>query len=112
MGRRQDLHAILVSLFKGIIDPISGKIIKPCVKYQPGAGTTLTYPAIIYKLDDIPSIYANNKPYHQDHRYQIQVIDRDAESKLRDRMVQLPMCKFSDVYVSDNLYHYIFNIYY
>ena len=105
MGRRQDLHAILVKLFDGIR-------VKPCVKYQPGPSVTLTYPAIVYKLDDIPSIFANNKPYHWDHRYQVSVIDRDPESILRERMVQLPMCRYANGFVSDNLYHFVFEIYY
>lgn len=112
MGQRQDLHAQLISLYDGIIDPITQRHIQPCVKYQPGPSTTLTYPAIVYKLDDIQSIFANNFPYIQDHRYEVQVIDRDAESKLRDRVVKLPMCRFANVFVSDNLYHYVFEIYY
>lgn len=105
MGRRQDLHEILVRLF-------DGTIANPCVKYQPGPSVTLTYPAIVYKLDDIPSIFANNKPYHWDHRYQVTVIDRDPESKLREKMVALPLCRFTQAFVSNNLYHFVFEIYY
>ena len=112
MGRRQDLHEILVRLFDGIVNPNTGRYVEPCVKYQPGASTTLTYPAIVYKLDDMPAIYANNKPYHWDHRYEIQIIDRDPESPLRERAVQLPMCRFERPFVSDNLYHFVFEIYY
>lgn len=112
MGQRQDLHAILVSLFDGVIDPNTGKCIRPCVKYQPGSTTTLSYPAIVYKLDDIPSIFANNRPYHWDHRYELQIIDRDPESPIREKAIQLPMCKFARAFVSDNLHHFVFNIYY
>lgn len=104
MGRRQDLHAQLVNLFD--------QYARPCVKYQPGPSVTLTYPAIVYKLDDIPTNFANNRPYIFNHRYEVQIIDRDPESILRDRMVQLPMCKFTNNFVSDNLYHYVFEIYY
>lgn len=104
MGRRQDFHNILVSLFDDDTTP--------CVKYQPGPSITLTYPAIVYKLDDMPSIFANNKPYHWDHRYEVQVIDRSPESKLREKMIQLPLSRFSGAFVSDNLYHFIFEIYF
>ena len=104
MGRRQDLHEILMSLFK----PCD----LPCVKYQPGASVTLTYPAIVYKLDEMPSIYANNRPYHWDHRYEINVIDRNPESYLREKMIQLPMCRFSKHFVADNLHHFVFEMYY
>lgn len=111
MGRRQDLHAILVRLFNGVIGT-SDKYVKPCVKYQPGPSTSLTYPAIVYKLDDIQNIYANNRPYLNNHRYEVQVIDRDPESELRNRMINLPLCSFSRSFVSDNLYHFVFEIYY
>ena len=104
MGRRQDFHAILESLY----EPYE----TPCVKYQPGPSITLSYPAIIYKLDDMPSIFANNRPYHWDHRYAVTVIDRSPESKLREKMIQLPMCKFSRAFVSDNLHHFTFEIYF
>lgn len=104
MGRRQDLHAMLVSLFD--------EFTPACVKYQPGPSVTLTYPAIIYKLDDMPSIYANNRPYHWDHRYQVTVIDRSPESVLRERLIQFPMTRFSRAFVNDNLYHFVFEIYY
>ena len=104
MGRRQDLHEILVSLF----EPRD----KTCVKYQPGASVTLTYPAIVYSLDDMPSIFADNLPYHWDHRYEVKIIDRDPESYLREKMIRLPMCRFVRSYVADNLHHFVFNIYY
>lgn len=107
MGRRQDLHEILVSQYRSLEYPV-----KPCVKYQPGPDVVLTYPAIVYKLDDMPTIYADNKPYHWDHRYEVMLIDRDPESELRELLIQLPMCKFSRPFVADNLYHFVFEIYY
>ena len=107
MGQRQDFHEILVHQYDFLGEPAT-----PCVKYQPGASITLTYPAIVYKLSDIPSIFADNKPYHWDHRYEVQVIDRNPESKLRELLVQLPMCRFSNSFVVNNLHHYVFEIYY
>lgn len=104
MGRRQDFHAILVSLYE------SG--VKPCVKYQPGPSVTLTYPAIVYKLNDIPSNWANNNPYHWDHKYEVTVIDRDPDSSLREKVVALPMCRFKTAFASENLHHFVFDIYY
>lgn len=104
MGRRQDLNQILVELYDANVTP--------CVKYQPGPGITLTYPAIVYKLDDMPSIWANNLPYKWEHRYEVKIIDRDPESKLREKMIALPMCRFSQTYVVNNLHHFVFEIYY
>ena len=104
MGRRQDFHAILVSQYDGNV--------KPCVKYQPGPSVTLTYPAIVYRLDDMPSRWANNFPYNWDHRYEVTVIDRDPESSLREKLIALPLCTFTRAYTVNNLYHFVFEIYY
>lgn len=110
MGRRQDFHAILVSLYDGLI--YDDHIVEPCVKYQPGPSAKLTYPAIVYKLYDMPGEYADNRPYHLDHKYEVKVFDRKADSKLRERVRALPMCRFKTSYTADNLYHFVFDIYY
>ena len=110
MGRRQDFHRILEKQYEGLM--YDDHYLKPCVKYQPGPSVTLSYPAIVYKLNDIPSNFADNLPYHWDHKYEVQVIDRKADSKLRERIVGLPMCKFRNAYTIDNLYHFVFEIYY
>ena len=107
MGQRQDFHEIMVKQYDRLEEPV-----KPCVKYQPGPSVTLTYPAIVYKLDDIPTIFADNRPYHWDHRYEVTVIDRSPDSKLRERLVQLPLSRFAMAFVVDNLYHFVFEIYY
>ena len=110
MGRRQDFHEILVKQYEGLI--YDDHIVNPCVKYQPGPSVTLNYPAIIYKLNDMPSNWANNWPYHWEHRYEVQVIDRKADSPLRERLISLQMCKFRTSYTVDNLYHFVFDIFY
>lgn len=112
MGRRQDFHVILERLYDDRILDANGHVATPCVKYQPGPSVKLTYPAIVYKLNDIPSEYADNRPYHWEHRYEVKVIDRKADSKLRERVVALPMCRFKSPYTVDNLYHFVFDIYY
>lgn len=104
MGRRQDFHEILVSQFEA---PDT-----PCVKYQPGPSITLTYPAIVYKLDDMPHKWANNMPYHWDHRYEVKIISRKPDIYIREKLMALPMCRFVRAYTADNLYHYVFAIYY
>ena len=105
MGRRQDFHLILERLYKGLQGT-------PCVKYQPGPSVTLTYPAILYKLNEMPSEFADNRPYHWEHRYEVQVIDRKPDSKLRERVIMLPMCRFRTAYTVENLYHFVFDIFY
>lgn len=110
MGRRQDFHGILVNQYDGLI--YDGRTVTPCVKYQPGPSVTLAYPAIVYKLNEMPGNWANNFPYHWEHRYEVQVIDRKADSPLRERIMALPMCRFRSAYTAENLYHYVFDIFY
>lgn len=104
MGRRQELQAVLESLY------ISGT---PHVYYQPPKDARMVYPCIVYKLYDIPSIHANNRPYGIGHKYQVTVIDSNPESPLVERVAALPTCSM-DVppYVVDNLYHFVFSLYY
>ena len=109
MGRRQDFHAILVSQYDGLV--CDGRAVKPCVKYQPGPSVTLDYPAIVYKLSDLPGEYADNDPYHWVHRYEVQVIDRKADSELRERVRAIRGCRFKTSYTVENLYHYAFEIF-
>lgn len=101
MGRRIDLHHL-----------ICNKIGSNNVYFQPGASVTLKYPCVVYRLDDMPIIHANNHTYHWDHMYQLTVIDRDPESKVREKIAELPTCRFQRFFVSDNLNHYVFRVYY
>ena len=126
MGQRIDLHHMicdkLATLEKWLWDPLNfetdniQELIKQEAKehvyFQPPASKKLKYPCVVYKLDDMPSLYANNRPYHWDHVYQLTVIDRDPESVIREKIAELPTCRFQRFFVSDNLNHYVFKIYY
>lgn len=104
MERRNELHQVLKSLFGSD---------KPHVYYQPPKDQQIIYPCIVYKLDDMPAIHANNSPYGIGHRYQITVIDRDPESRLREEVSKLPTCRMrTSPYSKDNLHHYVFTLFY
>lgn len=104
MERRSELHQILKNLY------INGT---PHVYYQPPKDQQITYPCIIYKLDDMPSIHASNNPYAIGHKYQITVIDSNPESPLRERVAMLPTAKMrTSPYTKDNLHHFVFSLYY
>lgn len=81
------------------------------VYYQPPASVKLSYPCVVYRLEDMPAIFANNNPYILHHVYQLTVIDRDPESELREIIAELPTCAFQRAFVADNLHHFIFRIY-
>lgn len=86
--------------------------IAPNVYFQPPETIKIKYPCIVYSLDDVDIDYADNLPYMITKRYQLTVIDKDPDSLIRDRVAILPSCIFSRSFTSDNLNHYVFQIYY
>lgn len=82
------------------------------VYFQPPENLKLSYPCIVYELSVYQSIHANNDVYAQHRVYSVTVIDKDPESEIVDKISILPMTSFDRHYVSDNLYHSAFTIYY
>ena len=81
------------------------------VYYQPPESLQMSYPAIVYSLNNINGRYANDGVYIQDTAYKVVVIDYDPDSAIRDRISQLPRCRFDRHYKADNLNHYAFILY-
>lgn len=82
------------------------------VYFQPPASVKLKYPCIIYELDDIEKLNASDIGYKIDHRYSITYITKDPVDNVIDELVKLQMCVFERYFVSDNLHHYNYTIYY
>lgn len=100
MGRpRSQLHSLL-------------KAFTPDVYFQPPNGLALKYPCIVYKIDNADTKFADNKPYSYTERYQITVIDQDPDTALRFLVAALPMCRFDRAFASDDLNHYVYNIFF
>ena len=107
MGRRLDLHHLLQQTFESATGlSSSGRVF-----FQPGSDTTLKYPCVLFKLNNMPVDRANNRPYKVEHAYDLTVIDRDPTSPLREAVALLPLCSMTRVYESDGLHHYVFRIY-
>lgn len=101
MGTRLELHELLCSVL-GTRN----------VYYQPPQNVMLQYPCIIYTLDNISVKNADNSMYKKDKRYSVTVIDKNPDSELPDKILELSLCQFDRRYVADNLYHTVFSIYY
>lgn len=101
MGRREDLHELLVAIAQS-----------RNVYFQPPEGFKIHYPCIVYDRDKIESSHASNLPYMHHNRYSITAIDNDPESTIPDRIAELPLCQHDRSFVSDNLYHNVFILYY
>lgn len=107
MGRRLDLHYKIQSAYESA----TGKSSEKRIYFQPPASVQLSYPCVLYKLTDMPPAYANNFPYKIEHAYELTVIDSDPNSPLREKIAKFPLCRFIRAYESDNLHHYVFQIY-
>lgn len=82
------------------------------VYFQPPETVKMTYPCIVYALDDVDMRYADDKPYLNKRCYSVTVIDKDPDSAIPDGLLILPMCSFERFYTADNLNHWVFRLYY
>lgn len=81
------------------------------VYFQPPASIQIKYPAIVYSLDNIGNVHANNSVYAQRDRYKLTYIDKNPDSPMIRTLSKLPRCSFDRWYVSDNLNHWTFTLY-
>lgn len=81
------------------------------VYFQPPESIKLKYPCIIYSLDTINPRFADNVPYGVDKRYAVTIIDRNPDSTIPDELSKWPLTFFIRFYTSNNLNHWVFNMY-
>lgn len=82
------------------------------VYYEPPEGFKIKYPCIIYKRDAMSTRYADDMLYKNVIGYQVTVIDKASDSEIIDKIKMLPMCRWNRHFVSDNLNHDVFTLYY
>lgn len=82
------------------------------VYYQPPASVSMRYPAIVYSRSEIENTFANNSVYAQTVGYSVTVIDKNPDSEYVKKISMLPMCIYDRHYVSDNLNHDVFTLYF
>lgn len=78
---------------------------------DPPSTVKLDYPCIIYKLDDVTGVRANNKRYMGNRRYLLTIIDRKPDPPVVNKILDLEYSKFEDPFIANNLYHYICSLY-
>jgi len=99
--RRVELHKILENVLGS-----------KHVYYQPPTGLKMQYPCIVYNLADADDIHADNKIYRRLYRYSLTYITKDPDDPKRDLIDDLQYCSFDRPFVSDNLHHFVYTIYY
>jgi len=82
------------------------------VYFQPPSSVKMKYPAIVYSLDNLENRHANDSVYTTNVRYSLTYIDTNPESEKVLEISKLPYCRFNRFYISDNLNHYTYTIYY
>jgi len=82
------------------------------VYFQPPSNLRMVYPCIVYQLETVRSEYADNRPLWHTKRYQVTVIDRNPDTELPDKVVELPMSEFSRAFMADDLNHYVINLFF
>lgn len=101
MASRLDLQALLENLLGS-----------RNVYFQPPESIKINYPAIVYGLDDIENIHADDRVYLSKKRYWVTVIEKNPDSKLVDKVACIPTCRFDRHYTSENLNNWRFSLYY
>lgn len=82
------------------------------VYFNPPESVKMNYPAIVYSRKTIDNLYADSIVYGQSCAYEITVIDEDPDSEIVGKVSRLPSCRFDRHFVSDNLNHDTFTLYY
>lgn len=99
--RRLQLHELLV----GILGSRN-------VYFQPPHNITMSYPAIVYERDNAFVRHADNGVYARKKRYQVTVIDENADSDTPDKLALQPYCEYVRHFTSEKLHHDVFNLYF
>lgn len=82
------------------------------VYFQPPADKKLTYPCIIYSLDNFDVEFADNGHYRIMDQYSITYITRDPDDENIRQLLSIRYCRFGRSYPSDNLHHYTYTLYF
>ena len=101
MGTREDLDAIFCNLLGN-----------DHVYFQPPENLRIEYNCIIYSLDDLYDVMADNIAYHRKRRYKVLYITSDPDDENIFAIADLPFCKMNRPYVAENLHHYPYTLYY
>lgn len=85
----------------------------PNVYFQPPSNVRMSYPAIVYSLDKAHAKHADNQIYIRHFCYTVTFISsKYDEAKILEILDSFEMISFTRTFVSDNLYHTVFQLYF
>lgn len=82
------------------------------VYFQPPSQQRINYPCIVYQLDYVKTKYADSLPYNNAKRYSVKYISKSPDQYIPDKIGLLPTASFDRFYVSDNLNHWAYRLYF
>lgn len=82
------------------------------VYYNPPTSLNMEYDCIRYSLSTIVGKKADNINYSKVNQYDLMVISRRSDPEVIGKLLDLPYCTMGTAYISDNLHHYPFTLYY
>lgn len=85
----------------------------PNVYFQPPSSVKMKYPAIVYSLEKAHMQHADNRKYIGHFCYTVTLVStKYDENKILEILDSFEMISLNRPFVSDNLYHTVFNLYY
>lgn len=82
------------------------------VYFQPPENLQIYYPAVIYELENVAKLDADNLIYGTRRSYRITYVTRDADDPVIDKLAKLPRSRFVRFFASEGLNHYVYEIVY
>lgn len=80
--------------------------------FQPPESIKMTYPAIVYILDDVNNTFADDSVYASRRKYQVTLITKNPDDSCIDALAAFATSRFVRYTTQDNLNHYVYEIYY
>ena len=80
--------------------------------FQPPPSIRMIYPCIVYRLSDVQTKFADNRPYNHTRGYEVIVIDKSPDSNIPAQIADLPMTSFDRTYVADHLYPTVYTLFF
>ena len=89
------------------------KDITPNVYYQPGDGSMLKYPCIVYNRQNVNNIHANNNGlYTGSITYQVVYMSKNGENTIVNKMLRsFPTSTLTSFLTSEGVYHEYYQLY-
>lgn len=83
------------------------------VYFQPPPNIQMQFDCIVYELSDIHTMRADNKHYIGHKRYTVTLITKKYDEAITEALMKkFDMISFSRSFKTDNLYHYVFDLYF